>query len=60
MELTRKRNRPGSLPVKTEGFPNENLDYISFATQYEKDGAPSGDEYTSLSGGFFRKFELQL
>ena len=38
--------------VKTEGFPNENLDYISFATQYEKAGSPSGDEYTSRLVGF--------
>ncbi len=38
--------------VKTEGFPNENLDYISFATQYEKDGSPAGDEYTSRLVGF--------
>ncbi len=38
--------------VKTEGFPNESLDYISFATQYEKDGSPSGDEYTSRLVGF--------
>ena len=38
--------------VTTEGFPNENLDYISFATQYEKDGSPSGDEYTSRLVGF--------
>lgn len=38
--------------VKTEGFPNENLDYISFATQYEKEGSPSGSEYTSRLVGF--------
>ena len=38
--------------VKTEGFPNENLDYISFATQYEKAGSPSGDEYTPRLVGF--------
>ena len=38
--------------VRTEGFPNESLDYISFATQYEKDGSPSGDEYTSRLVGF--------
>lgn len=38
--------------VLAEGFPNENLDYISFATQYQKDGSPSGDEYTSRLVGF--------
>lgn len=38
--------------VKAEGFPNENLDYISFASQYEKAGSPSGDEYTSRLMGF--------
>ena len=39
-----QENVTREFTVKTEGFPNENLDYISFATQYEKDGAPSGDE----------------
>ena len=38
--------------VNAEGFPNENLDFISFGTQYEKGGAPSGDEYTSRLVGF--------
>lgn len=38
--------------VKTEGFPNDNLDYISFATQYEKAGSPAGNEYTSRLVGF--------
>ena len=47
-----QQNRTKSFTVKTEGFPNENLDYISFATQYEKAGSPSGDEYTSRLVGF--------
>lgn len=38
--------------VKAEGFPDDNLDYISFATQYEKNGSPDGDEYTSRLVGF--------
>ena len=38
--------------VKAEGFPNDNLDYISFANQYQQAGAPSGDEYTSRLVGF--------
>ena len=42
-----QENVTREFTVKTEGFPNENLDYISFATQYEKEGAPAGDEYTS-------------
>ena len=38
--------------VVAEGFPNDNLDYISFGTQYEKNGSPKGDEYTSRLMGF--------
>ena len=38
--------------VVAEGFPNDNLDYISFGTQYEKSGSPDGDEYTSRLMGF--------
>ena len=41
-----------TFSVKAEGFPNDNLDYISFGTQYEKGGSPSGDEYTSRLVGF--------
>ena len=47
-----QENVTREFTVKTEGFPNENLDYISFATQYEKEGAPAGDEYTSRLVGF--------
>ena len=42
-----------SFTVKTQGFPNENLDYISFATQYEEGGSPSGNESLSRLVGFF-------
>ena len=38
--------------VVAEGFPNDNLDYISFASQYQKNGSPTGDEYTSRLIGF--------
>mgnify|MGYP000866495869 CR=1 FL=1 len=41
-----------SFSVQAEGFPNEKLDYISFATQYQKNGSPSGSEYTSRLVGF--------
>ena len=41
-----------SFTVHAEGFPNENLDYISFAAQYKKNGSPSGSEYTSRLVGF--------
>lgn len=47
-----QQNQTKSFTVRTEGFPNENLDYISFATQYEKSGSPEGDEYTSRLVGF--------
>lgn len=47
-----QENVSREFTVKTEGFPNENLDYISFATQYEKSGSPSGSEYTSRLVGF--------
>lgn len=42
--------------VVAEGFPNDNLDYISFATQYQKNGSPRGDEYTSRLLGFLGNF----
>ena len=41
-----------TFTVMAEGFPNDNLDFISFGTQYEKNGAPYGDEYTSRLMGF--------
>lgn len=47
-----KQSRTKEFSVKAEGFPNERLDYISFATQYEKSGSPSGNEYTSRLVGF--------
>ncbi len=42
-----QESKTKTFSVTAEGFPNDNLDYISFATQYEKAGSPSGDEYTS-------------
>lgn len=47
-----KQSHTKEFSVMAEGFPNERLDYISFATQYEKNGSPSGDEYTSRLVGF--------
>lgn len=47
-----KQNRTKEFSVKAEGFPSERLNYISFATQYEKNGSPAGDEYTSRLVGF--------
>lgn len=47
-----QQEKSKSFTVKAEGFPNDNLDYISFGTQYEKNGSPSGDEYTSRLMGF--------
>lgn len=46
--------------VVAEGFPNDNLDYISFATQYEKGGSPSGDEYISRLMGFLGNINYSL
>ncbi len=37
--------------VLAEGFPNDNMDHIIFATQYEKDGKPEGSESISRSLG---------
>ncbi len=47
-----QQNHTKEFSVTAEGFPNERLDYISFATQYEKNGSPAGDEYTSRLVGF--------
>ena len=47
-----QQNQTKEFTVTAEGFPNDRLDYISFATQYEEYGAPSGDEYTSRLVGF--------
>lgn len=47
-----KQNRTKEFSVTAEGFPNERLDYISFATQYQKNGSPRGNEYTSRLVGF--------
>lgn len=37
--------------VEAEGFPNDNMDHIIFATQYRKDGKPYGNESVSRSLG---------
>lgn len=37
--------------VLAEGFPNDNMDHIIFATQYEKNGKPGGSESISRSLG---------
>lgn len=37
-----KQSRTKEFSVMAEGFPNERLDYISFATQYQKNGSPLG------------------
>ena len=47
-----QQSQTKEFTVTAEGFPNDRLDYISFATQYEEYGAPSGDEYTSRLVGF--------
>ncbi len=47
-----KQSHTKEFSVIAEGFPNERLDYISFATQYEKNGSPRGNEYTSRLVGF--------
>lgn len=47
-----RQSSTSEFSVKAEGFPNDNLDYISFATQYAKNDSPTGDEYTSRLVGF--------
>ncbi len=37
--------------VEAEGFPNDNMDHIIFATQYRKNGKPGGSESISRSLG---------
>ena len=51
-----QQSRTKEFSVTTEGFPSERLDYISFATQYEKNGSPAGNEYTSRLVGFLGSF----
>lgn len=36
-----------SMTTVAQGFPNEDMDNINFAIQYEADGKPKGSEYTS-------------
>ncbi|MBQ9222915.1 MAG: SusC/RagA family TonB-linked outer membrane protein [Prevotella sp.] len=47
-----QQQKSKEFTVVAEGFPNDNLDYISFGSQYELNGSPSGDEYTSRLVGF--------
>lgn len=37
--------------MTAEGFPNDNMDHISFATQYLKDESPGGNENVSRTVG---------
>lgn len=37
--------------VEAEGFPNDNMDHLIFATQYLKDGKPNGSESISRNVG---------
>lgn len=38
--------------IKAEGFPNDDMDNIDFAIQYDSSSGPSGYEYTSRLMGF--------
>jgi len=40
------------MATLAQGFPNEDMDNIDFAIQYEADGKPSGTEFTSRLVGF--------
>jgi TonB-linked SusC/RagA family outer membrane protein len=50
-----------SMTTVAQGFPNEDMDNIDFAIQYEADGKPQGSEYTSrllgLSGNVNYSFD---
>ncbi|MCU4156326.1 SusC/RagA family TonB-linked outer membrane protein [Carboxylicivirga sp. A043] len=50
-----------SMSVMAQGFPNEDMDNIDFAIQYEADGKPNGSEYTSrlvgISGNINYSFD---
>jgi hypothetical protein len=37
--------------IEAEGFPNDNMDHIIFATQYLRDGQPGGRESVSRNVG---------
>ena len=36
-----------NMTVLAQGFPNEDMDNIDFAIQYQEDGSPGGSEFTS-------------
>lgn len=41
-----------SYSVRVEGFPDEKLDYITFAAQYAENYLPTGEDYISRLVGF--------
>ena len=41
-----------SYSASAEGFPSEDMDHVSFARQYVKNGRPHGSEYVSRSLGW--------
>lgn len=41
-----------SIKVEAQGFPNETMDHINFATYYQENGKPGGSETTTRLIGF--------
>lgn len=50
-QLNFVNNTYGTNYLVAEGFPNDYMDYITFAVQYQKDGSPYGIEGISRSVG---------
>ncbi len=50
-QLNFSNNTYGTNYMEAEGFPNDYMDYITFAVQYQKDGSPYGTEGISRSAG---------
>ncbi len=50
-QLNISSNSYDQTVLDAEGFPNDNMDHIIFATQYAKDGKPTGSEGISRSVG---------
>jgi TonB-linked SusC/RagA family outer membrane protein len=50
-QLNMSTNSYDNSYIEAEGFPNDNMDHIIFATQYKKDGNPGGSESISRSLG---------
>lgn len=44
-------NTYGTSALTAEGYPNDYMDYVTYAVQYLKDGKPSGTEGISRSAG---------